>query len=334
MNLNPGKTEFTDAEHDQIRRDVSRARAEDNLTEAEVSRRAEVAAGTLNSYLKGRYTGNNDPVAVALHRWLQSRRVSEELRQRLPRAPSFQPLATSRMIHQRIHYARAMGRIVLIAGVPGVSKTASASQYRADTPRTWMATMEQASRGLPTMLLEILDAMGMTEERGTPQQLMRKIVAKGVEAEGVLLIDEAQHLSDQAIDQLRAINDKTRQLGRPLGIVMLGNEALYTKIGPTGSKAAFAQVSRRVAVRKYIIQPAREDVVALSHAWAAANQEVLTARDVEFLVEIAMKPGGLGNVEMTFEGALLAAFGTNEPLSLDHLQGAFSSIADHGRLAA
>lgn len=328
MILDPGKTEFSAAEHNALRQEIERLKTFEGLSQAEISRQSDIAESVLSSYLKDKYAGKNDPVAVALNKWLKSRAAATELRRRLPVAPAFQPLATSLQIRQRIDYARAMGRVVVMAGVPGVSKTASARQYCSDTPRSWLATMDPATRGIPTMLLEVLAAMGITDVRGTPQQLSRRVVAKAVEAEGVILIDEAQHLSDQAIEQLRAINDKTRELGRPTGVILLGNEELFTKIGPTGSKAAFAQVSSRVAVRRYIQTPAREDVAALAYAWAAANREEITSRDIDFLVGVAMRPGGLRNVEMTFEGALIAAFGANEPLSIEHLQGAFGAITD------
>lgn len=328
MNLNPGKTEFTDGEHVQLRREVERVKGLDKLTEAQIAREADLPASTLNSYLKGKYQGSDDPVAVALFRWLEARRTAAEVRSRMPAKPSFQPLATSQAITSRIHYARAMGRIVVISGVPGVSKTATAMQYCSDTPRAWLSTMDPATSGVPTMLLELLAAMGINDVRGTPQQLSRRVVAKVMEAESVIVIDESQHLSDKAIEQLRSINDKTRQMGRGVGIVLMGNEEAYSKIGPTGTKAAFAQVSSRIAQRRYIQTPLREDVAAMAQAWADVNREIIGPKEVDFLVQIAMTPGGLRNVEMTFEGALIAAFGAQQPLSLAHLKGAFGSITD------
>ncbi|MFN3858387.1 MAG: AAA family ATPase [Caulobacter sp.] len=328
MNLNPGKTSFTDGEHTAIRKAVETIKANDGLTEAAIAREADIPASTLNSYLKGRYQGQNDPVAQSLHRWLEARKVQAELRRRLPVSPTFQPLATSQMILSRLHYARAMGRMVVLAGVPGVSKTATARQYCQETPRAWLATIEPASGGVPTMLLEVLAAMGIDDARGTPQQLARKVVTKAVEAESIILIDEAQHLSDQAVEQLRAINDRARAMGARVGIALLGNEAAYSKIGPTGNRAAFAQVSSRIANRRYIIEPAAEDVAQLARAYAEANREVIGPAEVDFLIRVAKRPGGLRNVEMTFEGALIAAFGNEEPLQLQHLQGAFSAITD------
>jgi DNA transposition AAA+ family ATPase len=334
MNVTQGKSTFTEAEHTALRRSVEKIKkGSPPMTEAAIAREADVSPSTLNAYLKGTYAGQNDPVAAALHRWLEARRVQAEMRMRLPVHPDFQPLATSSAILNRLHYARAMKRMVVVAGVPGVSKTATARQYCQDNPRAYMATMDPACRGVPTMLLEILDAIGVADARGTPQQLAKKVVQKLTEAPSLLILDEAQHLSEQAIEQLRAINDRTRQMGAGAGIVLMGNELAYTKIGPTGSKAVFAQVSSRIAQRRYFEAPLAEDVAVMARAWADANDEVITAQDIDFLVGIAMKPGGLRNVEMTFEGALIACFGAQTPLTLQHLQGAFASITDLNRAA-
>lgn len=328
MNLDPGKIDFSEQDHEALRGAVETVKRTGGLTEAAIAREADIGAPVLNSYLKGTYGGRNDQVAIKLNRWLEARKKAATLRRRLPQAPAFVPLSASRTIEQRFYYARAMGRMVMVTGVPGCSKTSTARQFCQDNPRSWLVPMDPSTRGVPTMLLTVLAAMGITDVSGTPMQLANRVVAKATEAEALLLIDEAQHLSEQAIEQLRAINDRTRAMGQPLGIALIGNEEANTKIGPTGHKPAFAQVSSRIAQRKYLAAPNPDDVATLARAWAAANDEVVTPEDIAFLVEIAMRPGGLRNVEMTFEGALIAAWGAGEPLELKHLKGAFNAITD------
>lgn len=328
MNLIPNKTEFSEEEHVQLRETVQRIKADAGLSEAELCRQADLSASVVNSYLKAKYTGQNDPVAAKLHRWVESRRQANDLRRRMPTKPPFQLLGVSRMIAGRLDFARLTGQIVMVTGVPGAGKTATAQQYALDHPRTYLATMDPATRGVPTMLLAILEAMGITDVRGTPMQLSQRVVAKAMEAESLLIVDEAQHLSEQAIEQLRSINDKTEQRGRGLGIALLGNEEANAKIGPTGIKPVFAQVSSRVASRKYIDSARREDVVLLANAWASSNDEVLGRAELDFLVEIALLPGGLRNVRMTFQAALLTAIGRGEPLELIHLQRAYYAITN------
>ncbi|HVY34348.1 MAG TPA: AAA family ATPase [Caulobacteraceae bacterium] len=334
MNVTPSKTEFTDDEHREIRLEIARAKSPpENLTEAAISRESGVSASTLNSYLKDSYKGDNNSPAAQLHKWLSARRRAKEFSVQLPVAPAYQPLVTSQRIMNLLAYAHAMGRIVVVAGSPGLSKTATARQFAADTPRSWHCAMDPATAGVSTMLSEILRSMGEPEAKGTPQQLSNRVSARMEEAKCLLMIDEAQHLGDKAIEQVRAINDRARARGASVGIALIGNEAAYSKIGTTGTKAAFAQVSSRVAMRRYFIKPDPADVETLAHAWGAANREVMTRAEVNFLQQIAEKPGGLRNVEMTIEAALMAARGSNEPLQAAHLKGAYDQLSGLTRAA-
>jgi hypothetical protein len=323
MNVNPGKTEFSEADHTKLRASV-RAVVTEGLAQADVARQADVPSSTLSQYLNDKYPTEpgKTEIAAKLHKWLKARDESAKFRRERPASPDYLPLHASKQITSVLLYALEMGRLVMIAGTPGQSKTATARQFQADFPRIWYAAMEPTCGGVPTMLLEILSAMGKTDARGTPQALRREICAIAAEAPGLIIVDEAQHLSPMAIEALRAINDKTRT-----GIAMLGNEAVHMKVGATGVTATFAQVSSRVAQRRVFLKADPRDAGALAKAWAERNGEVIGPAEVAYCQDIAGRPGGLRNIEMTMEAALLAARGRSEPLGLDHLQGAFAQAS-------
>lgn len=328
MNVVPNKTEFTEAEFDELRRDVKAAQQRLAIAQAEIGRQSEVPESTLSQFLSGSYTSEpgRTQVAQKLVRWLKGLQQAAEVRRLMPKRPAFRDLEGSRRIRAILGYARETARLVMVAGAPGVSKTASARQFKEDNPRTWYAVMDATTAGVQPMLLEILAAMGTPEVKGTPMQLMRMVCAKAAEAKGLLIIDEGQHLSDKAIETLRAINDRVE-----VGIAILGNEGVYNQVGTTGTKASFAQVSSRFAHRSYILEPDAADAAQLAKAWAEENGEVITAREVTFCQQIAAKHGGLRNIEMTFEKALIAARGAREALGLEHLQGAFTQLAGTNR---
>ncbi len=326
MNLKPDKAHFSEAEHDALRAEV-KAQFGPRLKQADVGRQAEVSSSTLSQYLGGSYPGDNDAVATQLNKWLESRKRAAEMAHRLPVAPVYQALATSAEITLRLGYARQAGRIVSICGMPGVSKTSTAIQFQHQTPRTWLATMDPSTRGVNTCLVEILAAMGEPDARGTPQALSRRIVQRCQEAECLVIVDEAQHLSDQSVEQLRAINDKVRSKGGRVGIVLMGNQLAYSRMAHDGSRPAFAQVSSRMANRMWIVHPTPADIAALAEAWAAANGEVLTKPALDYCQVIALKPGGLRNVEMSMEGALMAAWGMEQALDVQHLRWAYGNLS-------
>jgi DNA transposition AAA+ family ATPase len=332
MNINPGKTEFSEAEHASLRAEI-RAILATGVTQAHIGREADVPSATLSQYLSDSYPNEKGKAETAnkLTRWLRAREQARAHRRRLPEAPSYLPLQGSQDIREALMLARATGRMVLVTGSPGTGKTSTCQQFREDFPRTWYAAMDPTTRGAPTMLLEVLQAMGAGEVKGTPQALLRKVLALAIAAPGLILIDEAQHLSEQALETLRAISDRSRDLKAGVGIALLGNEEAYSRVGPTGVKPAFAQVASRFAHREYIARPNPDDAARLATAWADVNGEVIGPQEIAFCQQIAAKPGGLRNVEMTMSGAILAARGADEPLALDHLQGAFDQLSGQAR---
>lgn len=327
MNLIPVKTDFSAAEHIKLRGDVEQAKVNDGLSEADIAREAEIAPASLNQYLKGKYPAErgNAEMAAKLHRWLQDRTKSAEVRARMPKAPTFLSLHGAQSIMAKLAYAREVGRIIIVAGAPGVQKTAAARQYCASTPRAWYTAMDDSITSVPAMLLEILGAMGEPDTKGMPPALARRVCQRAGEAKGLIVVDEAHKLTDKCIEMLRAINDRVR-----VGVALLGNTEAYTKVGPTATKELFAQVSSRIARRQFILAPDPRDAEALSRAWAEENREVLGPKELAFCQLIAARPGGLRNIEMTMEGALMAAFGEGEPLELRHLQGSFSGLSGQG----
>jgi DNA transposition AAA+ family ATPase len=327
MNLNPGKTEFDDQDHAEIMAAVRAAMGADRLSQADVCRLTEVAPSVLSTYLRGEYTGDRNAPASKLSKWLENRKRLAAQAQRLPEAAPFVSTLDAKRMMQRFDMALNMGRMILIGGQPGLGKSAACRQYAIDNNRVWLATMDKTINSVPAMLGEILAAMGESSFRGIPRDLHRKIVSKAIEAKGLIIVDEAQHLNDASIEALRAINDTTRQHGKGVGIAIVGNDGVYARVGSTGTKAEFAQVSSRFAHRTWLQEPDPRDVVAISQAIADANREIIGKAELDFLKGVAARPGGLRNVEMTFESALLLAIGTNQPLALEHLQGAFASLS-------
>lgn len=329
MNINPGKTEFTDAEHAEVRQEVRAALAE-GLSQAAISRESEVPQATLSQYLSDTYPNpkGKAEAAAKLTKWLNARREATSLRNQMPQEPNYLALKDSKRIIATLQFAWAAGEMVLIGGAPGTSKTSACSQFAHDTPRTWYTYMDPTTRGVPTMLLELLAAMGVTEKKGTPQVLMREICAQAAVGRGLFLVDDAQHLSEQALETLRAINDRIRKAnGQGIGIALLGNELAQTRVASTGGQAAFAQVASRFAKRVWLKAPHPDDAAALAHAWASHNGEEIGLTEVKFCQDIASRPGGLRNIEKTMRSAILVARASEQPLTIDHLKGAYAALS-------
>lgn len=326
MNPRSSKTTFTEAEHADLRSQVAKMKVAEDLSQADIAREAEIPDSSLSQYLGDKYpneTGKAE-IAAKLNRWIISRQQAAQLRRRGAVAPSFLQLEGANEIADTLAYAREFAGFVIIAGSPGVGKTATAKQFALD-PRTYYACMDGTTSGTPTMLLELLAAVGQPDVKGTPQALKRRLLAILTEVKSLLIVDEAQHLTLAAFDTLRALYDAGEAAG--LGIAILGNEEAYTRVGTTGTKAEFAQVSSRFDDRQCILHPHGKDARQLGAAWAEANGETITVKELEFCELIAGKPGGLRNIAKTMKQAIVAARGAQEPLTLEHLQGAFAQLS-------
>ncbi len=330
MNINPGKTEFSQAEYAELRREV-RAIIDAGTPQTAVSREAEVPSSSLSQFLSDSYPNETGKASIAgkLTRWLKARADAQALRSQIPEEPEFMPLQGADRVTKTLQYAYAAGEMVLIGGVPGTCKTWACRQFAHDTPRVWFTSMDPTTRGVPTMLLELLAAMGEPDKKGTPQALMRLICGIAEAGKGLIIVDEAQHLSDQAVDTLRAVNDRTRaQRGLGIGIAVLGNELAQSRVAATGSRPEFAQVSSRFARRVWLKAPDPRDAATLAQAWAHKNGEEISKDEIAFAQEIATRPGGLRNVEKVMRGALLAARGAEQNLTVEHLKGAWRALSD------
>ncbi|MCY1648148.1 AAA family ATPase [Caulobacter sp. SL161] len=325
--IHPSKTTFTDEEHDEIRAEVRLALAgPPKLKQADLARQTGIADSIISSYLSAKYEGDNNKPALTLKKWLDARDRAAVVSARTPVIPEFQALQASQLLLALMDQARVSGDIVSVISPPGLSKTTTALRYASSTPRAWYVAIDESTHGVQPMLLEILSAMGKKNITGSPAQLRRMVVDEALEAPGVIIIDEANILSEKALNQIRAINDATERMGKPVGIVLLSNPMMNDKIGTGSTKPQFAQMSSRIGQRRVILAPDQRDVATLAWAWANANGEHLTTDALQLCQDMAAKAGGLRNVSKAFKNALMVTMANGQPLEAEHLRGAFHQL--------
>ncbi len=322
MNADTGQTEFTGEELDKLRGEVVAVKEAKGASWAGLQGESGIAKSTLSAFASDTYTGDNNKVAASVARWLRHREVQAKERSQIPRSPDFQPTRTSERLLSIMRYTQASGEFSIVGAAPGIGKTATAKQYQANNPRVWRATMAPSTRGVNTCLIELLEAMGEEGATGTPQALSRRVRKYLKEPGGLILIDEAQHLSEQAIEELRAIHD-----AEGVGIVLLGNDELYAKFNGAGRKAAFAQVTSRIGMRHKQARPDPADVKVLSAAWGVDGK----GEEIDFLQAIAKKPGGLRGVDRTMKLATMMAAGEGDQRGIGHIRDAWSQLSDDPR---
>lgn len=316
MTPNLGKTTFDDAELTLLRGEASAFIDRQGITKKAFALECDVAEGTFGPWLAGNYQGDNEKVGARVYRFLTARKEQAQLAASVPVAPSFQDTPTSKHIFAGLEHAQVFNDLVVIGCGPGTGKTATITQYRAVRPRVWVAPMKPSTRGLPNALVAILAAMGDADARGTPQALSRRVAARATEG-SLLVIDEAQHLSQQAVDELRSIHDETR-----CGLVFSGDESVFSLFDGT-RKAAFAQFHSRIGMRVRIARPKAGDAQVLAAAHGITEPSL-----IKLCVDIANKPGALRGLTKTLLVAKRFAAMNDEPLSAPLIRDVWAQRTD------
>jgi hypothetical protein len=212
-------------------------------------------------------------------------------------------------ITMAVSFAEAVGDISLIYGDAGLGKTVSLMKYISSHPEAIYITLKDCDKSTKGMCEKILSSIGK-EEHGADRLLVEAITDYLTENRRLIILDEAQHLSIRALENLRAINDSTET-----GIVLCGNPTVYDRMHGRG-QAHFAQLYSRIGIRRHIVQPSLKDITAIFEPYGLDKESLL------FLHKLAMERGGIRNCVKVLNIALQLKSDEKEPLNIDHLKSA------------
>jgi len=303
---------------DELLIQVNQVMAERGWSKAEAARRSGAGHGTFSQWHSGTYKGRYDTVNETIATWLGNLDQVAEVAASVPVGPSYLPLEFAVSVERMISVAQIMGTMVMVTAEAGVGKTTAGREYVRTHANAYMVTVSPHTRTTHNMLAEIAATIGI-EEKNT-SRLVRSI-ARRLQRTGdgtVLVIDEAQNLSDDAINQLRHFVDDP---ACRCGIALLGNSATYARSAHGGSRGEkYGQLPRRIFKRIRADRPSEDDLAAFIDAWGITEPS-----QVAFLMGVGMKPGALGQVDMTVKLARMVAQGAGRELTLADLRGAWSN---------
>lgn len=274
-------------------------------TKSEVSRRSGVPAATLWQWFDGSYNkGKVAPVSARVLIWLDSVDELSTAAAAVPVAPGYVSTPTAGQVIDTLLYAQMMPEMVIVTLGAGMGKTMACNQFCASRPHAYLVTMRPTTGTVHGMLLELAQALDVTERN--PAKLDRALGDK-LRRNGrhtMLIVDEAQNLSDRAVDQLRYFLDIYG-----CGIALVGNEELYGRFGGSKANLAYAQLHRRIGKRLKRLQPLPADIELLADAWGIADPDIR-----KLVLAIGRKPGALSQMTKTLQLAGMYAAGDQRPM--------------------
>jgi DNA transposition AAA+ family ATPase len=281
----------------------------------EMAREAGISDTTLSQFRHDKYEANPAQVLAKLERW--KRKFDHGPSSHLPMADAWIDTPTGQRIDNTIAFAQTTPSIVVIYGNPGLGKTTAIARYARMNPNVWVVTCKPSTGGNRACIRMVGEAVGLKGLATTPDQVSSDIVSRMRGTGGLLVVDEAQHLSVDAFEELRSVHDVAG-----VGLALCGNDFVYTKVTGRLNRSHFAQLASRIGRRLKLRSPSVEDVGAFLAHW-----QITGDAEVEYGRQIGTGSGGLRSLNRCLSGARFIAESTGQPVDVALMRGAHYSAA-------
>ncbi|SIR41385.1 hypothetical protein SAMN05880590_12715 [Rhizobium sp. RU35A] len=298
----------------QIRGQVVEIAIANGWSKAEVTRRSGMKEGTFSQWFSGTYLGRLDNMNRQMRSWV-SAVVEAAAMPAIPSSPTFIKTRIAAEIAHTLQWAQLTADLVIITVAAGNGKTCTCRHYKATHPNVFHATISPHTKTVHGMLVELAAELGIHENN--PARLTRAIGAKLGRTGGgsLLIVDEAQNLVDDAINQLRHFSDINQ-----CGIALVGNEEVYSRFVAQVKGRSYAQLKRRVSKHLKRQKPYTEDIAAYIRAWGVSDPD-----SVKLLTGIGLKAGALGQIEKTMKLATMFAMGDDREVTVRDIEAAWKN---------
>ncbi len=317
--MNDTATQATQYTGDDALRDAVRTRltTDRKLSQVSVARAAGISGGTLNQWLAGKYLGDNEGVDNKMRIWLDADQARRAAGESMPTAPGFVLTPTAQRVLGALAYAQTAADIAVCYGGAGLGKTTAIRQYQKENPNVWVATMAPSTAGVVTALQEICEAMNIAPGGGA--RSMQKAICKRVrDTHGLLVIDEAQHCSVAALDEIRGIHDATE-----IGVALVGNDGVFARMAGGRNAQQLDRLYSRVGKRLSLRQSTEADIDAMVKAWGITDNKCRTT-----LIEVARRPGALRTLTKTLRLASMHALAEGREVCCEDVRAAGYELMD------
>jgi len=299
---------------------------ENGLSWGALENESGIPRGTISQLGNGKYAGDMQAQARRIFKFRQKIESQEQRSRSALALPTFIQTPSARRLLFLLEVAH-MGRITVAATGPGIGKTMAAREYQSSIANCWLVTMRQSTASLSGMLAALMVTMGIQSKSGWVRQRSSQVIAHVRDRKGLLIVDEANHLALESMEELRAIHDETG-----LGIALFGNEELLMRIRSGSNRHAYARLNSRIANSHIQDVPRQADVDMFLDEFEIDDRK---ARELLSAVALSPHHGGLREVKQILESANMLAIADDTAIALRHIEEAQGSrLTQHMRRAA
>jgi len=308
-----GRTDYDVQRWHKLTAQLADLASRQGFSQAVVQKRIGMPSSTFSQWYNGKYPGRLDEQNRKVAVWLESMEEQGALLKSVVPSPGFVQTRTAREIENTLTYAHTMAKAVVVTTASGMGKTMTFERFRDTRPHVFLVTAAPYTKTVFGILNEITSVLGIREHDASKRARAIGEFLSRSQSPTLLIIDEAQNLSDQAVDQIRHFKDVYR-----IGIAYGGNTEIYSRFHRSKDGPSYDQIKSRISKRLKRERPYAEDIEALLDAYQVSEPEARV-----YLRGIAVKGGALRSMCETLELAFLMASGGGEAMQRKHVEAAW-----------
>ncbi|WP_341495726.1 AAA family ATPase [Photobacterium damselae subsp. damselae] len=297
----------------QVIEQVKHLRDVERLTQRAIAKESGVTESILSSLLKGTYLGQSDVYEKKLALWVESKKESKaalkEASNELLSEPEFLMLPTAKQIMGLMGVAQSLKSWSMVYEGAGVGKTMAAKEYQRTHNNVWIVTASAFCKTASFVLGELAEQLGIKSQGMTIARLSKAIAKELDGTNGLVVIDEAQYLSDDVLNGLRILID-----GKAGGM-LLGNDVVRTRMTTTRSKINMKAFWSRVISPANVKHSSAEDIAIFVRAWGINDESM-----IKYALKVTPKTEGqLRSLSAIIKLAASTAKSKGQDISAQHL---------------
>ncbi len=209
---------------------VSAIAISNGFSKSEVQRRIGMQNSTFSQWFSGTYIGRLETYNRMAEQWISAFIEASGTISTIRQSPLFIQTRLSREIFDTLVWAQTTADMVMVTVGAGNGQNHGLPHLRGDASACLSRHRQPTHEDGAWHLVELASELDVREHN--PAKLTRAIGAKlgRIGGGSLLIVDEAQNLIDDAINQLRHFMDIYH-----CGIALVGNDEVYTRFGRTNA---------------------------------------------------------------------------------------------------
>jgi hypothetical protein len=215
-----------------------------------------ISSSALSQYLKGIYKGNVDKVEKEVSSWLRLIQEREQLS-----GDTFEwvdGIKNSELVLGIARLTHLQKSIGVVIGRSGLCKTMALKKYASEHPDTIYIEVDGAYSAKEVMKEIAINCGG--NGIGHLNHVKKQIIEKLKDSGRMIILDQAEYLSDKTLDIIRTIHDKAG-----VGLLLAGMPHLMDNI--KGNEGVHEQIYTRVGAAIELEPLTNEDIEKLVHSY-------------------------------------------------------------------